>query len=174
MNSYVLSLIGPDRTGLVAALSEVVTEHGGNWERSQMTELAGIFAGVVLVHLPPERADDFLAALAPLRDLGLMDVTPRPVVHSGQVPDDAPTVSFTVVGADRTGIVREVADLLASLGVSIVDLRTWTESAAMAGSALFRAAAVVRLPDDVTRGSLTDALEGLSDDLMVDLEPSAT
>ncbi len=53
--------------------------------------------------------------------------------------------------------------------MGIVDLHTWTESAAMAGSPLFRATAVVRLPEDVTMAELTSALEDLSDDLMVDL-----
>ena len=30
----------------------VVAKHGGNWEKSHMTELAGKFAGIVLVTAP--------------------------------------------------------------------------------------------------------------------------
>ena len=37
----VLTVIGDDRAGLVHALSDVVSRHSGNWERSQMAELAG-------------------------------------------------------------------------------------------------------------------------------------
>jgi glycine cleavage system regulatory protein len=134
-----------------------------------MTELAGMFAGMVLVHVPSDRSQAFRAALVPLGDHGLMDVTLRAAPADEDVSDDAPVVAFEVVGADRTGIVHEVSAALSSLGVGIVDLRTWTESAAMAGSPLFRAAAVVQLPDGVTRLDLTAALEDLSADLMVDL-----
>ena len=168
MESFVLTIIGADRAGLVDALSEVVVEHDGSWERSQMTELAGMFAGMVLVRVPSDRADAFRAALGPLRDHGLMDVTLR-AAAADELPEDAATLSFEVVGGDRPGIVHEVSHLLAERGIGIVDLRTWTESAAMAGTALFRAAAVVRLPADVSTAELTDALEDLSDDLMVDL-----
>ena len=168
MESFVLTIVGADRAGLVDALSEVVVEHGGSWERSQMTELAGMFAGMVLVRVPPDRAPAFRQSLRPLHDRGLMDVTLRAAAEDA-LPSDAPRVTFEVVGADRPGIVHEISHLLAARGIGIVDLRTWTESAAMAGTALFRAAAVVRLPDDVTTDDLTTALEGLSNDLMVDV-----
>lgn len=169
MESFVLTIVGADRAGLVDALSEVVVEHGGTWQRSQMTELAGMFAGMVLVRVPRERADAFRAGLAPLQERGLLDVTLR-AADEGTVPaDTGPTLRFEVVGADRPGIVHEVSHLLATRGVAIVDLQTWTESAAMAGTPLFRAAAAVRLPADLSTGELTAALEGLSDDLMVDV-----
>ena len=166
VDAYVLTMIGADRAGLVDALSEVVLEHGGMWERSQMAELGGMFAGMVLVRVAPDRSQALLDGLEPLRERGLLDVTARSA--SDDLDDDAPTVRLEVVGADRPGIVHEVSHAVASLGIGIVELATWTESAAMAGSPLFRAEAVVRLPDGVTRADLTDALEGLSDDLMVD------
>jgi glycine cleavage system regulatory protein len=169
MEPFVLSLIGADRAGLVDALSEVVAEHGGTWERSHVTELAGVFAGVVLVRVPTSRSSAFVDALALLREQGLLDVTVQSAADEEDLPEDAPTVRVEVVGADRPGIVHEVSHRLAGLGVGIVDLRTWTESAAMAGSTLFRAAAIVRLPDDVDRGGLVDALEDLAGDLMIDV-----
>lgn len=172
MDSFVLSIIGDDRTGLVEALSDVVAAHGGSWERSHMTELAGMFAGVALVHVPPDRSEAFREALGPLHEQGLMDVTLRPAADE-EPPRATESVALEVVGADRPGIVREVSHALTALGASIVDLRTWTESAPMAGSPLFRAAAVVRLPAGVGRRDLAGALEALSNDLMVDLEEDA-
>lgn len=173
MDSFVLAVIGDDRTGLVEALSQVVTDHGGSWERSQLTELAGVFAGVALVHLPPARVDAFRQALGPLREQGLLDVTLRSALAEDTPARHAAAVGVEVVGADRRGIVHEVSHLLSSRGVGIVDLRTWTESAAMAGELLFRARAVVDLPDGMTPDELVAALQDLADDLMVDLvEPS--
>lgn len=173
MDSFVLAVIGDDRTGLVEALSQVVTDHGGSWDRSQLTELAGVFAGVALVRVPPARSEAFRDALVPLREQGLLDVTLRPAPAGDSSSGHASTVGVEVVGADRRGIVHEVSHLLSSRGVGIVDLRTWTESAAMAGELLFHAAAVVELPDGMTPDDLVAALQDLADDLMVDLvEPA--
>ena len=58
MPRLVLTVIGDDRSGLVEALANVVTNHGGNWEHSQMAELAGKFAGIVVVAVQPDRADE--------------------------------------------------------------------------------------------------------------------
>ncbi len=49
MTSFVLSVLGNDRAGLVEALAEVVAAHGGDWGRSHMAQLGGKFAGLVLV-----------------------------------------------------------------------------------------------------------------------------
>lgn len=168
MNAFVLTLIGPDRTGLVAALSAVVAQHDGSWERSHLTELSGVFAGVVEVHVPDRRSGAFQDALAPLRDQGLLDVALRPVPRPGAAAEDREPLSFQVMGSDRPGIVNEVSQILADLGVGIIDLRTHVESASMAGSPLFRASVVVTLPPGMDDGDLAGAFEDLSDDLMVD------
>lgn len=48
MATFVLTVIGDDRPGLVSALSARVSARGGSWERGQLIHLAGKFAGVVL------------------------------------------------------------------------------------------------------------------------------
>src|ERR1700754_4316017 len=73
----VLTVIGDDRVGLVEALADTVSSHGGNWERSQMAELAGKFAGIVVVTVAAERAADLTDALRALD--GLLEVS----AHSG-------------------------------------------------------------------------------------------
>lgn len=167
MDAFVLTIMGRDRTGLVDLLAAVVADHGGSWDRSHVTELGGWFAGVVAVRVPADRAGAFESALPALRDQGL-DVALR---HAdADAPDiDGERVGVEVVGADRAGIVREISALLASLGVGIIDLQTWTEPAPMAGGDLFRAAARLALPADLTRTGLSDALENLAGDLMVDI-----
>ena len=171
MTTLVLSLIGSDRTGLVEALAAVLADHAGNWERSHLTELAGVFAGVAVVTVPDDREEAFTAALEPLRDRGLLDV--RAMGGAGEEPVEHGTqVRFELVGNDRPGIVREVSGLLAGLGVSIVELQTRTESAAMAGGTLFRADAVVTLPDELSLDALVGHLEQLADELMVDITPA--
>ena len=55
--NLVLTVIGPDRPGLVESLSRLVGEHGGNWTQSRMAHLAGQFAGILQIALPcPKRS----------------------------------------------------------------------------------------------------------------------
>ena len=75
MAALVLTVVGDDQAGLVDALSGVIAEHGGNWEKSHMTELAGKFAGIVMVTAPSKQTDALIEALRPLEDKGLLDIT---------------------------------------------------------------------------------------------------
>ena len=165
MASLVLTAIGDDRSGLVSALAGVVTEYGGNWERSQMAELAGKFAGIVLVRIPDDRVADFTAALEPLA--GVLDVE----VHvGGEQIDDAQHFSLHLLGNDRPGIVRELSTVLAALGINIDELNTETWEAPMAGGVLFEADAMLEAPADLDETALRSALEELANELMVEIE----
>ena len=45
-------MIGGDQSGLVEALSGVVVDHEGNWEKSHLAQIGGKFAGIVMVTIP--------------------------------------------------------------------------------------------------------------------------
>jgi glycine cleavage system regulatory protein len=169
MTSYVLSVLGDDRAGLVEALAAVVDDHGGNWERGHLARLGGKFAGLVQVTVPDQRGDAFLAALESLETRGLLDITADAAGDELEQPVGQP-LGFEIVGNDHPGIVHEVSRLLASLDVNIVELLTATESAAMDGATLFRARADVRLPDGLSPDALVGELESLATDLMVDID----
>ncbi|MCP3990744.1 MAG: ACT domain-containing protein [Actinomycetia bacterium] len=185
MTSLVLTVIGDDQAGLVDALSGVIAEHGGNWQKSHMTQLAGKFAGIVLVTVADAKADDLVAALAPLEDRGLLDITVEVVAgadeaegaESAQDEEDGATgsaarrsYSLHLVGQDRPGIVHDISQALAERGVSISDLVTATTSAPMAGGLLFEAEATLDLPAQVSLEELREALEALANELMVDID----
>jgi len=64
MKSYlVLTLIGKDQPGLVESLAHIVATHHGNWLESNMSHLAGQFAGILRVSVDADKADDLVAAL---------------------------------------------------------------------------------------------------------------
>ena len=58
MATVVLTLLGTDRAGLVSAVSQLITEQGGSWERSQMAHLAGALPGIAGVDGPPAQRTD--------------------------------------------------------------------------------------------------------------------
>jgi glycine cleavage system regulatory protein len=172
MATLVLTVIGDDRSGLVSALSGVIADHGGSWERSQMARLAGKFAGIIAVAVPDRQADALIADLEPLEAQGLLDVT---VERGGEEvpPVGMARVSLALVGADRPGIVHEISELLAARQVSIEELHTATREAPMVGGILFEASATLLAPPTLPIEELQAVLEELANELMVDLSLSA-
>ena len=73
----VMTIIGPDRTGLVESVARVVAEHGGNWLESRMCRLGGEFAGLLRIEIPAEKKSPLLAALQELQKDGLQHHHPR-------------------------------------------------------------------------------------------------
>jgi len=170
--ALVLTVIGEDRPGLVEALADLISAHQGSWDESRMARLAGHFAGVVQVHLPEANAEGLISALPSLAEQGLS----ASVVDSDwsmAAVDHRRSLRLELVGQDRPGIVREISSALASLGVSVQDLRTVVESAPMSGEALFRAEAELAPPADVDVERIRAALERLADEMMVDVNLEA-
>ena len=167
MATLVLTVIGDDRSGLVSALSGVIAEHGGSWERSQMARLAGKFAGIVVVTVPDGHAESLIKDLGPLEAQGLLDIT---VERGADEPStEATRLHLELVGADRPGIVHDISQVLAARQVSIEELHTATREAPMAGGMLFEATATLLAPPTLAVADLQSVLEELANELMVDL-----
>jgi len=162
----VLTLISPDRTGLVEAVARAVAEHGGNWLESRLCRLGGEFAGILRVEIPAAKKSALLAALQKLQTHGLQIV----------VREDAPVPAATgqqtkleIVGADRPGIVREITHALARAGVNVEEFSSEVASAPMSGETLFKASARLRLPEGCDLAALKNDLEKIAADLLVDV-----
>jgi glycine cleavage system regulatory protein len=166
MATFVLTVLGDDRPGLVSALSAPISAHGASWERSRLSRLEGKFAGIVLVSVPNDRYDALVAELAALEAEGLQVVAER---TDERLATGTQELVLELLGADRPGIVAEVSGTLAGHGVSIEELSTDVRDAPMAGGTLFEARAVLSAPAGATTGELRTALEALADELMVEI-----
>lgn len=112
-----------DKPGIIAALTEAVNEVGGSLDDATMTRLHGAFATMLAARLPDGSAvSDLRERLkGASRRLDLqVTVEEIPDAHEDQAPDHL----ITVYGADRPGIVHQIASLLASEGANITDLDT--------------------------------------------------
>ncbi|HEY0709963.1 MAG TPA: ACT domain-containing protein [Polyangia bacterium] len=163
----VLTLLGPDRPGLVEEVAESITAHGGNWLESRMAHLGGRFAGILRVEVPADRVDALGVALGRLEGRGL-----RIVMSPGQAP--APVAAprlmeLELVGLDRPGLVREVSHLLAQQQINVEELSTDRSSAPMSGEMMFRAHARIDVPANVDLSAVRASLERLAGDLMVEI-----
>jgi glycine cleavage system regulatory protein len=168
MTDLVLTLLGPDRPGIVELVAGVIAANGGNWLESRMTHLAGKFAGILRAELPADRVSAALASLAALETRGLK-ISAETAARGADAPVER-RMEFELVGLDRPGIVREISQLLARDGVNVEDLVTNRTSAPMSGEMLFEARAHVRVPAATDVAQLQADLERLASDLVVEVK----
>lgn len=123
MSLLAVTVVGPDRAGIIADVTGVLAAHGGNLEDASMTLLRGHFA-MTLVVRPPAPAAEVEAGLAALTADGRLGVSVREVADAEPAPAVGEPWVLTVHGGDRPGIVSAVARLVADAGGNVTDLGT--------------------------------------------------
>jgi glycine cleavage system regulatory protein len=153
----VITFVGPDRAGLVSAISDAVAAQGGTWLESRLARLAGQFAGVVRADAPADKAEALEAALRALPGLTMS-------VARGGGAEAAPKrrLRLELMGLDRPGIVRDATRALAALGVNIVEFTSDLRPAPFSGAPMFRAQAWLEAADEISEDAVREALESLA------------
>jgi glycine cleavage system regulatory protein len=163
----VITFVGPDRAGLVSAISDTVAAHGGTWLESRLARLAGQFAGVVRADAPGAEAEALEKALAALPGLKL-------TVTRGGVEEPAKRrLRLELLGLDRPGIVRDATRALAALGVNIAEFESDLRPAPFSGVAMFHASALLEAPENVAPETVRQALEALAGELTAEFPETA-
>jgi len=167
-SSLVITVLADDRPGIVEQLAATIAGAGGNWLESSMSRLSGKFAGLLLVSLPDEQQAALIAALKALENPALK-ITVEVASLASSDDETGSMVGVEIVANDRPGIVEEISRLLATAQINVVSLETFCESAPMSAEPMFHAQAYLQLPEAISVETLTELLERLSADLMVEL-----
>jgi glycine cleavage system regulatory protein len=162
----VMTVIGPDRPGLVDSVASLVAEHGGNWLESRMCHLGGQFAGLLRVEIDESAGEKLRAALSELSGQKLEIIVHR---SSSDESNCSEVAMVEIIGQDRPGIVKEIANAFASEGVNVEELSSHCSSAPMSGERLFEAKAKVCIPESCDTDKLRERLESIAEDLQVDV-----
>jgi glycine cleavage system regulatory protein len=162
-----MTIIGPDRTGLVESVARVVVGHGGNWLESRMCRLGGEFAGLLRIEIPVEKKSLLLASLQELQK-GELQIVIR-ADEPGAVSTTGRQTKLEIIGSDRPGIVREITSVLARANVNVEEFSSEVSSAPMSGETLFKASARLHLPERCDLSALKNDLEKIAADLLVDV-----
>jgi len=124
---YAVSVVGKDRPGIVAAITEGLYHLGCNIADSSCTMLAGEFAMILLVSHPrPFSKSRLCEELKPACDrLGMfLAVSPLTMAEPPRRDEEQEICLVSVYGADQPGIVFRVTRELADHGINITDLTT--------------------------------------------------
>jgi len=170
---FILSAMGKDRPGIVADVSEVIYECGGNVEDSCMSLLRNHFALLLLFSTEREEVNQKLSfALKRLGGEKNLTVFYSPTTFEEAYPktkEQTHRFKITTSGVDHAGIVFKVCRLLADRKVNIIDMETHRVLSAESGTPLFEMDMEVEVPRSISEQGLREDIHGLANELMIDL-----
>ena len=126
MNKVILSVLGHDRPGIVAAVTGILFELNCNIENVSQTILQTEFSGSFIVTLPTD------LSLEDLREEFIVKLTPMELhVHIEPLEKKETAITtrasepfvITTKGPDRQGLVAGISEVIAEYGVNITNLQ---------------------------------------------------
>lgn len=163
MSHLIISFTTKDRPGIVDSLSNVINEHHGNWQKSSLHKMSGIFAGVIEIACPSEHINALSDKLASLEKFNMQIEHAQ---HDKLITESLLVLELTA--NDRAGIVQEISSTIHHHSGNLLKLVSTQESAPHSGHELFKAKVTIAVKDEDIN-TMIDALENLADDLMVDI-----
>ena len=161
VNDIAVTVIGQDRPGIIADVTEILAGLGLNLTDSTMTRLRGHFAMTLVCAGPPDVAQ-VEAALEPLTGDRALVATVRRVADEATPEPAGSHHVLTVHGADRLGIVATLSRVIAGAGGNITDLST-----RLSGD-LYVVIAELNLPSTVDGAALAGTLRDAARQLGVE------
>ncbi len=119
---FMLTVVGKDKPGIVASISETLFNAGCNFGEASMSRLGGNFTIMLMVQFEGgiHSLEKILAPVAQKLDLHCHFDNIEAKLHSHREPD----VRISVYGPDQTGIVSHITCVLAKAGLDIYDLES--------------------------------------------------
>jgi glycine cleavage system transcriptional repressor len=126
MNKVIITVLGHDRPGIVAAVARVLFEQSCNIENVSQTILQTEFSGSFIVTLPAEVRSEQLNDIL-IEELAFMDmhvhIAPIAAPGDAPLPKESEPFVITTKGPDRKGLVAGISAAIARYGVNITNLQ---------------------------------------------------
>lgn len=170
----VVSGLGPDRPGIVAAATRFLTERGANVQDSRAAVLGGEFGLMVLASGEPGALQRVSAEIGSLtQSTGLVFQVRETVSPEAHRRSRALPYRVEANAMDHEGIVHALTDVLCSAGINIVSMETSVRNAPVTGTELFSLVARVDVPNNVAMQDVRAALSqvAVAQNLDVEMRP---
>jgi len=161
-----LTLVGADQAGIVAAVTRVLADADCKLGETSMMRMGGNFSMMLRVQHDGQDLSGLLKDVCENLKLHLHVDDDVDGVNANLEPD----INITVYGADRSGIVAEVAGVLANAGLNIIDLET-----AMAGTK-DKPIYIMTIEGQASKGvdALNEAAKTIADGIELNIVPIQT
>lgn len=126
MDKVIISVLGPDRPGIIAAVAKILFGCECNIENVSQTILQNEFSGIFIVSSPPGLSTGALSTrlkegLAPLRQH--IFIKPLSAEDSGFDNTSSEPFVITTRGPDQKGLVARITAVIARHGVNVTNLQ---------------------------------------------------
>jgi glycine cleavage system transcriptional repressor len=170
-----VSGLGPDRLGIVHAVSRVIANHHGNIIIQRSTQLAGDFSLIMVSAFESENAHGLSLAIHELEQLsfgdgfrlGAVEIT---LSSFAQRPDDSEEHTFLVNGPDQQGIIESMTLHLLKNNVNLDAMDSEVTYDSETGSPRFWSRFQVALTPHVTIDAFVGELRQIAKNLDLDVE----
>ncbi len=163
MRSYsIVSVIGPDRAGIVDEVSRIVAAGGCNIEDSRMAVLGGDFALMMLFSGEGDAPEEVGEEVRQWAQSGDMTAVFRPTTGPSKEAGAAAEIGLEM--PDQPGIVSRVTHFLAERGANVEGLETELRPAPFTGTPTFTMHINIRASENIALEELRDALGDLAGD----------
>ena len=170
---FALSAIGKDRPGIVAEVSGLIYECGGNLEDSRMTRLGEQFALLILLSGSGEEFQYRLSTgCKRLEWEKHLSIFLTPLEAFEGKPGEKGRIELyelSTTGMDRMGIVHRVSQLLADQRINIADMQTKATPSPESGTPIFTMKILLEIPAEISAKELLEKLNRLGEELAIDI-----
>ena len=149
-----VTAIGPDRTGLVRDVSQIVTDAGGNIQESRMIALGSEFALLMLVAGNWHAVGKIGEKLEQLQKQGDLTIT----IRDSAPRTDRKSAPYTIdiVTLDREGIVFGLSEFFAGRELEIAEMNSRRYPAPHTGAPMFSVQMTINIPSNVRVSTVRD------------------
>jgi len=161
---FLISAFGEDKSGIVASVSKVLYENGFNLEDSTMSRLGGEFTIMLIVYTDKDITSKEIQNLFEpiINQLGL-NIYVKEIKYNPKKQSKDKIYRIVVYGADKPGIVYNVAKLLADKKINIIDMTTEKSGD------LYVLITEVEIPENVSFEKLREEINSLKEDIGIDV-----
>lgn len=169
MQHFALTIIGRDRPGIVSQVTEILFQGGFNIADSSCSILGGQFSMILIISNPDiSTTEQFSDTFKPLEENNL-SVYIRTLKEGGETRPElnGELCMISVYGADKPGIVYQVAKELGDRKINITDLNTKLIGAQDKPVYVMMLEAI--LPEETELNAVESWMEELKKKLQVDI-----
>lgn len=132
MELYTLSILAPDRTGLLRDITQVIVDHHGNIDAIRQTIVGGFFNLTFISQHPDGTTADALrqAFAKALGSDAAVSILPCPAL-AAPAPKTGEMFIATTRGPDKPGTIHAISDFLCQRGINIEDWLVGQEDGAI-------------------------------------------
>jgi glycine cleavage system transcriptional repressor len=168
---YIMTAFSKDRPGIVADLTEVIYENGGNLEDSTMTSMLDEFVIILLFTGKEEILEKQLSTDCRRleKEKGITAFVRTVETAARQTDEKFNKKTINVEGVDQAGIVYKISRFLSDSDINIENLTSQRIISPESGTAIYTMEMKVQVPEKISIAQLEEGLSKVGEALNLNI-----